>query len=191
MPHDLDAPPPAETPVIAVFGSSGGCPGEPGYEAARTCGRLLAEAGYGVATGGYGGTMEACSRGAAEAGGRVIGVTAPGAFPQRAGANAWVAEELPAATITERLHTIMSLSAAAITLDGSIGTLTELLVAWNIAYIDRLAGLTPKPVLAVGPAWARLVPELATTIATDPSLVTLVPDVAAAAAEVGRRVPLA
>ncbi|MBS1195807.1 MAG: family Rossman fold protein, partial [Actinobacteria bacterium] len=56
---------PGAAPVIAVFGSSAGRPGDPGYEAARTCGRLLAEAGYAVATGGYAGTMEACSRGAA------------------------------------------------------------------------------------------------------------------------------
>ena len=177
-------------PVIAVFGSSLGHPGESGYEEARACGRLLAEAGYGVATGGYAGTMEACSRGASEAGGRVVGVTAPGAFPQRPGANAWVGEELPAATITERLHTIMSVSAASITLEGSIGTLTELLVAWKIAYIARLAGLAPKPALAIGPSWARIVPDLAAAIDTDASLVTLVPDVAAAVAVLRRSVPV-
>jgi len=177
-------------PVIAVFGSSAGRPGEPGYEEARACGRLLAEAGYAVATGGYGGTMEACSRGAAEAGARVIGVTAPAAFPGRSGANAWVGEEMAAGAITERLHRILSMSAACVTLDGSIGTLTELMVAWNVAYIARLGGLPAKPVIAVGPSWAALVPELAAKVATDASMVTLVPDVAAAVAEVRRRVPL-
>jgi len=179
----------APAPVVAVFGSSAGLPGEPAYEDARACGRLLAEAGYAVATGGYGGTMEACSRGAAEAGARVIGVTAPGAFPNRAGANAWVTVEVPAATITERLHRIMEMSTACITLDGSIGTLTELLVAWNIAYIAGMAGTPAKPVIAVGPSWTALVPHLAAQIDTDASLVTLVPDVAAAVAEVRRRAP--
>jgi len=177
-------------PVIAVFGSSAGRPGDPGYEEARACGRLLAEAGYAVATGGYAGTMEACSRGAAEAGGRVIGVTAPAAFPGRSGANAWVGEEWPAPTITERIHHMLSISAACITLDGSIGTLTELLVAWNVAYIARLGGLPPKPVIAVGPSWAALVPALADAVATDASPVTLAPDAAAAVAEVRRRVPV-
>jgi len=179
----------AASPVIAVFGSSAGRRGEPGYEEARSCGRLLAEAGYAVATGGYGGTMEACSRGAAEAGGRVIGVTAPAAFPGRSGANAWVGEEVPAGSITERLHLILSISAACITLDGSIGTLTELMVAWNIAFIAGLGGAPAKPVIAVGPSWAALVPELAERLATDASMVTLVPDAAAAVAEVGHRVP--
>ena len=176
-------------PVVAVFGSSAGRPGDPGYEEARTCGRLLAEAGYAVATGGYAGTMEACSRGAAEAGARVIGVTAPAAFPGRSGANAWVGEEVPAATITERIHHILSISAACITLDGSIGTLTELMVAWNIAFIACLGTAPPKPVVAVGPSWAALVPDLAARLATDASMVTLVPDVTAAVAEVCRRVP--
>jgi uncharacterized protein (TIGR00725 family) len=176
-------------PVVAVFGSSAGRPGEPGYEEARACGRLLAEAGYAVATGGYGGTMEACSRGAAEAGARVIGVTAPAAFPGRAGANAWVGEEMPAPTIPERIHGILSLSAAYIALDGSIGTLTELLVAWNVAFIARLSGLPAKPVIAVGPSWAALVPALANALDTDASPVTLAADVAAAVAEVRRRVP--
>ena len=178
-------------PVVAVFGSSAGRPGEPGYEEARECGRLLAEAGFTVATGGYAGSMEACSRGAAEAAGRVIGVTAPAAFPGRSGANAWVGEEWPAPTITERIHHILAISAACITLDGSIGTLTELLVAWNVAYIDRLGGRPPRPVLAVGPSWAALVPALAEAVQTDASLVTLVPDAVGAVAEVSRRVPRA
>ncbi|MFH1329586.1 MAG: LOG family protein [Actinomycetota bacterium] len=175
--------------VIAVFGSSAGRPGDPGYEEARSLGHLLAGAGYTVATGGYGGTMEACSRGAAAAGGRVIGVTAPAAFPGRSGANAWVEEEVPAGSITERIHLILSMSAACITLDGSIGTLTELMVAWNIAFITGLAGAPAKPVIAVGPSWAALIPELVGAVGTDASMVTLVPDAAAAVAEVRRRVP--
>lgn len=177
-------------PVVSVFGSSTLPPGSPDYADGVACGRLLAEAGYAVATGGYGGAMEAVSRGAAAAGGRVIGVTAPGVFPDRAGANRWVAEERPAATLTERIHDMVALSAAFIALDGSIGTLTELLVAWNVAYVEAHFGDGARPVIAVGPRWERLVPELAGTLATDGALVVCVPDTAAAVAEVVRRVPL-
>jgi predicted Rossmann-fold nucleotide-binding protein len=81
------------------------------------------------------------------------------------------------------------MSAACITLDGSIGTLTELMVAWNIAFIAGLAGAPAKPVIAVGPSWATLIPELERAVGTDASMVTLVPDPAAAVAEVRRRVP--
>ena len=61
--------------VISVFGSSAPRPGSEAYEWGRRVGRLLAEAGLTVATGGYSGTMTAVSQGAAEAGGHVIGVT--------------------------------------------------------------------------------------------------------------------
>jgi len=176
--------------VIAVFGSSAGRPGEAAYEAARECGRLLAEAGYAVATGGYGGAMEACSRGAADAGGRVIGVTAPAAFPERPGANHWVRVEIPAPTLTERIHLMLNGSAACIALDGSIGTLTELLMAWNLAFVAGLAGAPASPVVAVGPTWAAVVAYLAAATGSDPSGVTLVPDVAAALAAIRGRVPL-
>jgi uncharacterized protein (TIGR00725 family) len=178
-------------PVVAVFGSSAAQPGQAAYEEARECGRLLAEAGYAVATGGYAGTMEACSRGAAEAGARVLGFTAAAAFPGRPGPNPWVEEEVAADSLTQRIHQILARSAACIALDGSIGTLTEMLVAWNVAFVARLAGGPACPLLAVGPTWARLVPYLAEAVGTDASLVTLVPDVAAAVAEVRLRVPAA
>ncbi len=180
----------AGAPVVAVFGSSAGGPGERAYESARDCGRLLAEAGYTVATGGYGGVMEACSRGAADAGGRVIGVTAPAAFPGRPGANRWVQVEIPAGTITERIHLLLNGSAACLALDGSIGTLTELLMAWNLAFVAGLSGALARPVVAVGPTWAAVVAYLAEATGSDPAGVTLVPDVNAAVAEVRRRVPL-
>jgi len=190
--HPADHPPlgdPAGAPAIAVFGSSAGRPGEAAYEAARECGRLLAEAGYAVATGGYGGAMEGCSRGAAEAGGRVVGVTAPAAFPGRPGANRWVQVEIPAPTLTERIHLMLNGSAACIALDGSIGTLTELLMAWNLAFVAGLSGAPARPVVAVGPTWAAVVAYLTAAIGSDPAAVTLVPDVVAAVAEVRRRVP--
>jgi uncharacterized protein (TIGR00725 family) len=178
-------------PVVAVFGSSIGRPGEPPYEAARACGRLLAEAGYAVATGGYAGVMEACSRGAADADGTVIGVTAPAAFPGRPVANRWVQVEIPAGTLTERIHLMLTGSTACIALDGSIGTLTELVMAWNLAFVASLSGAPVCPVIAVGPGWTEVVGYLARATGSDPSFVTLVPDAAAAVAELNRRVPAA
>ena len=58
---------------VTVFG--GASPTEPDYNAALRLGKLLGQAGCSVLTGGYIGTMEAVSRGAAESGGHVIGVT--------------------------------------------------------------------------------------------------------------------
>jgi uncharacterized protein (TIGR00725 family) len=173
--------------VVTVFGSSTTSPGTPAYEAGVRCGRLLAEARFTVATGGYGGLMDAVSQGASEAGAHVIGVTAPALFPNRPGANSHVDEELPARTLAARIDRMLTMSDAAIALEGSIGTLTELLVSWNAAYIADLYG-TPKPVIAVGPAWAELVPLLEAKLDTTAGLVTCVADVDVAVAEVRRRV---
>ncbi|MGH9167487.1 MAG: LOG family protein, partial [Acidimicrobiia bacterium] len=103
-------------PVVAVFGSSSAEPGAPDYEDARRLGRLLAEAGVAVATGGYGGLMEAVSSGAHQAGGRVIGVTVPTVFPDRPAANPFVGEERRAESLTERIHQLTDLAEAAIAL---------------------------------------------------------------------------
>ena len=56
-------------------------------------------------TGGYIGTMEAVSRGAAEAGGHVIGVTCEEIEAWRpVRVNAWVKEEIRRKTLMERLQ---------------------------------------------------------------------------------------
>ena len=60
---------------VVLFGSGEPAEGEADYELARAVGRKLAELGYAVANGGYGGTMEASARGAAEGGSEAIGVT--------------------------------------------------------------------------------------------------------------------
>lgn len=175
-------------PIVAVFGASHAAPGDGHYDQGVDCGRLLVEAGFDVATGGYGGLMEAVSEGARHAGGHVIGVTAPAVFPAREGANRHVVEEKRAPSLTERIHDITTMASATITLHGSLGTATELLVAWNLAFVARFSGATPAPVVTVGASWHRIVADLAAVLDTDGSLVTCVDDVAAAVNEVRRRV---
>ena len=63
------------TPLIAVYGSSTARESERAWRLAYDLGGELARAGAAVMTGGYGGIMAACSRGAHEAGGHVVGVT--------------------------------------------------------------------------------------------------------------------
>lgn len=176
------------TTQIAVFGASSTSPGHPDYRNAVRCGRLLAEAGFTVATGGYGGLMEAVSLGASEAGGHVVGVTAPTLFPNRTGANDYVAEERPAPDLTSRIGDLVTSSGGSIALQGSLGTMTELLVAWNDAFIAELSDTPPRPVVAVGPVWEEFATTIGSRLSTDPALVTCVPDVDTAVAEIIRRV---
>ena len=161
-------------PVVAVIGASQARPEDPDSRAAIRLGRLLAEAGYAVASGGYGGLMEAVSAGAAEVGGRVIGITAPAVFPGRSGANRYVTDERPAATLTERIQDLLTISDAVVALPGSLGTLTELVVAWNLAFVAPFSSHHPVPIVAVGATWAELVPLLTKRLATNGDLVECV-----------------
>ncbi len=142
-------------PVVAVFGSSRAREGDPAYRIAGAWGRVLAEMGFAVVTGGYGGTMEAVSRAVREAGGLVLGVTAPPVFPGRAGANAHVELELPSPSLLSRIERMLDLAGAYLALPGGLGTLTEIAAAWNRAYVDRRAGRPVRP-LAVHAAWREL-----------------------------------
>src|SRR4029078_11114589 len=55
-----------DRPAVALFGSARGHQGRAPYESARTVGRLFAERGWAVVTGGGGGVMEGANRGAQE-----------------------------------------------------------------------------------------------------------------------------
>jgi len=137
--------------VITVFGSARPEPGTDAYGTARRLGELLARAGFSVATGGYGGTMEAVSHGAREAGGRVIGVTAE-AF--RSAANAWVEEEIRVKTWQERLFKLVELGAGYVVLPGGTGTLVELAVVWE--WLNK-GFLRVKPFVILGDFWLPVV----------------------------------
>lgn len=63
-----------EHPLITVFGSARTPADNHYYQEAEKLGRMLAENGYGVLTGGGGGIMEAAHKGAFEAGGETVGL---------------------------------------------------------------------------------------------------------------------
>lgn len=174
-------------PIVAVFGASRTEPGDDLYEQGVECGRLLAASGYSVVTGGYEGLMEAVSKGAA--GVRVIGVTAPAVFRNRSGVNEFVTEEHAAEGLADRIGRMTAMAAAAIVLPGSLGTLTELTTAWNLAYVCRFSGEKPKPLITVGREWADLIAGLTTLLDTDGGMVHCAPDVRAAVAELTKRLP--
>jgi len=136
---------------ITVFGGSKPRPGEPAYQQALRLGKLLGSAGYTVLTGGYIGTMEAVSRGAAEAGGHVIGVTCEEIETWRPVApNRWVQEERRFATLRERLFALIDGGEAALALPGGPGTLTEISMTWNNLLIESIPA---RPLILIGTEW--------------------------------------
>jgi uncharacterized protein (TIGR00725 family) len=136
---------------ISVFGGSLPKEGETAYAEAMQLGKLLAERGHIVLTGGYIGTMEAVSRGAHEAGGHVIGVTCAEIERWRGvGANRWVKEEWKKETLVQRLHTLIHESDAAFALPGGAGTLTEISLLWNLMIVESLHR---RPLILIGRGW--------------------------------------
>jgi uncharacterized protein (TIGR00730 family) len=115
--------------TVSVFGTSKAMPGEAVFAMAEELGRMLAENGFTVANGGYGGTMLAGAKGAASVGGRVIGVTCT-AF-KRGRANEYITEEISTSCLSERLAKLIELGDAYIVLPGGTGTLLELADVWE------------------------------------------------------------
>src|ERR1044071_7018543 len=94
---------------VTVFGTARSEAGDADYEEALRLGRRLAEAGHSVCTGGYGGAMEAVSRGGHEAGGHVVGITLePWTLSFQLSANRWVREEVATANLFVRLERLLA-----------------------------------------------------------------------------------
>lgn len=145
--------------IVSVLGGSAPQPGSPAYDEAYQLGKTLAEAGYAVATGGYSGIMEASSKGAAEAGGHVIGVTTDALNRwerQVVNANAWVKEEIKFPTLRERLYHLITFSDSLVALRGGIGTLSEVSLAWSLMQVGEIP---IKPLVLVGQDWDDLIQQ--------------------------------
>jgi uncharacterized protein (TIGR00730 family) len=134
--------------IVTVFGSSRPREGDADYEEARTLGRALAKHGFSVCSGGYGGVMEAASRGAKEAGGKTTGVTAD--FFKNAKLNAWVDEEVRMKTWEERLFELIRRADGFVACKGGTGTLVELAVVWEML---NKSVMTAKPFAVLGDFW--------------------------------------
>lgn len=137
--------------TLTVFGGSAPQEGDPEYEQARRLGRMAAEAGWRVATGGYIGTMAAVSRGAIEAGGQVVGVTCEEIESWRTvEPNRWLTEQIHKDTLQERLNALVAIGDGWIALPGGLGTLSEVALTWSLLQTDIVAW---GPLVLVGSGW--------------------------------------
>jgi uncharacterized protein (TIGR00730 family) len=141
--------------IITVFGSSTPSAGDPAFGQAEELGRLLAESGFAVANGGYIGTMEAVSKGAATAGGRVIGVTCDRIEGWRSvRPNKWIKEEIRSSTLRERAYRLIEIGDALVALPGGIGTLAEVALSWSWL---QTAEISPRPLILIGEPWRQTI----------------------------------
>ncbi|MHC4259341.1 MAG: LOG family protein [Planctomycetota bacterium] len=139
--------------IVTIFGTGRAKPGDTAYALAEETGRLLAEAGFTIANGGYGGTMLAAAKGASQAGGKTIGVTCS-AFKSSV-ANEYISRQIVTSSLDERIETLTELGQAYVVLPGGTGTLLELAKVWELKNKGFLQ--ERKPIILVGEYWKPLV----------------------------------
>ena len=143
--------------TIAIFGTGKARQGDSVFSLAADVGKLLAESGFAIANGGYGGTMLAAARAASEAGGKTIGVTCS-VFGVRK-ANEYIKQEIVTNSLDERLDTLIKIADGYIVLPGLTGTLLEFAKVWELKNKGFLS--EAKPIILVGSFWRPLIDLIA------------------------------
>jgi hypothetical protein len=134
--------------IVTVFGSSRPLEGDAEYEEARLLGRALAQHGFAVCSGGYGGVMAAVSRGAKEASGKTYGVTAE--FFKNAKTNSWIDVEVRKKKWQARLFELIRRGDGFVACKGGTGTLVELAVVWEML---NKSVIPARPFVVLGNFW--------------------------------------
>lgn len=135
---------------IGVMGSARLTEGDPGWAEAERLGSLLAKEDFAVVTGGYGGLMEAVSRGAHARGGHVIGLPMRGWEGLQP--NRWNMELRWADGYATRLGHLLRCDAV-IALRGGVGTLSEVAVVWASIQTEPEA----PPLILLGDCWPPII----------------------------------
>ncbi len=146
---------------VSVFGSARTKEDAPEYQAAREVGRLLAEQGVPVITGGGPGIMEAANRGAADAGGLSIGCGIELPFEQ--GTNPYVNRDINFRFFFVRKTMFVKYAAAFIVFPGGFGTMDELFESLTLIQTGKIKDF---PVVLFGTGyWSGLTDWLEETVA--------------------------
>jgi len=129
-------------PAVSVFGSSSISEQDPVYQLGRDVGRLLAEAGFSVVTGGGPGAMEAANRGAHEAKGKSVGLCIQ--LPREQASNPYTNVKVFFRYFFIRKVMFVKYAVAYVILPGGFGTMDELFEALTLIQTSRIK---PFPVI--------------------------------------------
>ena len=140
-------------PAVSVFGSARVGAENRYYGRARELGRMLAEAGFAVITGGGPGIMEAANRGCQEGGGMSIGCNIE--LPQEQGLNPYVDLGVEFSYFFARKVMFVKYADAFVIFPGGYGTLDELFEALTLIQTDKVQDF---PVILMGTDyWAGMI----------------------------------
>ncbi|HEY8601166.1 MAG TPA: TIGR00730 family Rossman fold protein [Thermomicrobiales bacterium] len=138
------------SPAVTIFGSARTPESDPYYAQAVTLGRLLAEQGFAVITGGGPGIMEAANRGAREGGGRSVGCNIE--LPHEQGTNPYVDLSINFRYFFVRKTMFMKYAEGFIIFPGGFGTLDELFEAVTLIQTGKVHNF---PLILFGTAYWR------------------------------------
>ncbi|BCD61199.1 hypothetical protein NitYY0826_C0032 [Nitratiruptor sp. YY08-26] len=125
--------------VATTFGASKANHDSVEYQEGIELGKFLSQKGFIVKCGGYGGLMEAVSKGVYEVGGTCIGIGLE-AFDRFRPPNPYLSKKILAKTLYERLELLIEGSELFVAQKGSIGTLNEIFMVAALKY----GGLKPN-----------------------------------------------
>ncbi len=132
---------------VSIFGSARIKPDTAEYRLVFDLARALSGLGIDIVTGGGPGLMEAANRGAQEGANRSRSIGLPIELPWEADANSHLDSKYLHRRFSSRLDDFMRMSHAVIVTPGGIGTLLEMLYAWQLMQVGHIA---PRPVILVG-----------------------------------------
>ncbi|MCJ8344567.1 LOG family protein [bacterium] len=165
--------------TIVIFGSSSISRESTSYKEGEDCGRMLGKLGFNVMSGGYGGIMEAVSKGASCTDAQIFGVTSESFTFRPEGANRYITQEIVAPNIIERIQVMIQHANSFVVMPGNVGTLNELfmiltlfkvgecthkLYVWKDPFYNALKSLCKSGILDESVLnlieWVSNVPEL-------------------------------
>jgi uncharacterized protein (TIGR00730 family) len=124
------------SPAVTLFGSARVGESHPAYVAARKTGRLFAEAGWSVITGGGPGVMEAANRGAKEGGGFSVGFNIE--LPHEQHSNPYLDIDVVFDHFYARKVCFVKPAEGFVIFPGGFGTLDELFEALTLIQTDKV-----------------------------------------------------
>ena len=125
-----------DRPGVSIFGSARVRAGSDVYRLAQDIGRLFAEAGFAVVTGGGPGVMEAANRGAQEAGGLSVGFTID--LPHEQAANPYLDICVNFKHFYARKTMLVKAAEGFVMMPGGFGTLDEMFEALTLIQTGKV-----------------------------------------------------